>query len=70
MDTKSLREKFNMSQRDFSNFFDVPYGTVKNWDARSCAPVYFVILCERFLALYYRCIEGGCFYEYDKKGDS
>lgn len=40
-----------MSQRDFSNFFGVPYGTVKNWDSRSCMPVYFYNLCCRFMDL-------------------
>lgn len=52
MDTKKFREKFNMSQRDFSVFFEVPYGTVKNWDARGCVPVYFMNLCYRFMELF------------------
>lgn len=51
MDTKNFRKNFKMSQRDFSNFFDVPYGTVKNWDSRSCVPQYFLRLCEKYLAL-------------------
>ena len=51
MDTKNFRKKFYMSQRDFSNFFSVPYGTVKNWDARSCVPDYFLKLCYKYLEL-------------------
>lgn len=51
MDTKDFRKKFRMSQRRFANFFGVPYGTVKNWDARDCAPAYFINLCFRFMAL-------------------
>lgn len=41
-----------MSQREFSVFFNVPYGTVKNWDARHCAPEYFIELCFRFMDLF------------------
>lgn len=51
MDTKKFREEYKMSQRGFSVFFKVPYGTVKNWDARNCAPVYFMKLCYRFMEL-------------------
>lgn len=40
MDTKYFRERFNLTQKEFSVLFDVPYATVRNWDARNSMPFY------------------------------
>ena len=32
-DFKSLRERSGMSMKQFSEYFEIPYRTVQNWDA-------------------------------------
>lgn len=40
MTTKYLREKFGLTQKQLSDFFDIPLRTVQNWDSRNCCPSY------------------------------
>lgn len=40
MTTHSLRENFNLTQKDLSDLFSIPLATVKNWDARNSMPSY------------------------------
>jgi DNA-binding transcriptional regulator YiaG len=42
---KALRKKCGMSQREFAKYFQVPLGTVRNWDQGLCkCPAYVVKL--------------------------
>ncbi len=38
--THDLRAWFGWTQQDFSDYFNIPLSTVKNWDARQCMPEY------------------------------
>lgn len=47
MNTKDIREKFNLTQEELALRFDIPLGTIRNWDARNCMPSYVhrLIMC-------------------------
>lgn len=38
MDIKKLRNYVNMSQREFSNYFGIPTGTLRNWEQGISSP--------------------------------
>lgn len=38
--THWFREKMGLSQKELAEKFDIPIGTVKNWDARYNMPKY------------------------------
>lgn len=41
MDIKSLREQTRMTQREFSEYFDIPVRTIENWEGgKRTPPVY------------------------------
>lgn len=47
MTFKDLRQRSGMSQKRFSEYFDIPYPTIQNWDLgrRNC-PEYLLKLME------------------------
>lgn len=49
MDTKNIRREFNLTQKEFSVIFDIPYSTVRNWDARNCMPLYVCGMVDKIL---------------------
>jgi DNA-binding transcriptional regulator YiaG len=46
-DIKTLREKYNLSRKEFTDFFNIPYRTVQDWELgnRKC-PDYLYALME------------------------
>lgn len=40
LSTRWFREKMGLTQKQLSEMFDIPLGTVKNWDARCNMPIY------------------------------
>lgn len=48
-DTKYIREKLEMSQKEFAEFFGISLGTVKNWDSRNCMPTYVNNILLRYI---------------------
>lgn len=49
MRTHEIRQKLNMSQKEFSIEFGIPVATVRNWDARGTMPYYVYELIERII---------------------
>lgn len=48
LDTKYLREICgNITQKELSELYGIPLGTIKNWDARHCMPKYVFDLIHR-----------------------
>lgn len=55
MTSHEIRKDLNLTQEEFSSKFNIPLGTIRNWDARDCMPIYiYTILCE------YKCILDYC----------
>lgn len=56
MTTHNTRKMLgNITQKEFAEKFNIPLGTVKNWDARDCMPEYimdFAIEIYRLKRLY------------------
>ena len=46
-DIKLLREKYNLSRKEFTDFFNIPYRTLQDWELgnRKC-PDYLLSLIE------------------------
>ena len=46
-DVKTLREKYNLSRKQFTEMFDIPYRTLQDWELgnRKC-PEYLLKLIE------------------------
>ena len=40
MTTERIRKGFKITQKQLSEMFNIPLGTIKNWDARDCMPEY------------------------------
>lgn len=40
MTSHDIRLKLGLTQVQFADKFEIPLATVRNWDARSCMPVY------------------------------
>ena len=40
MTSHDIRRKLGLTQVQFADKFGIPLATVRNWDARSCMPVY------------------------------
>lgn len=55
MTTHEIRKDLNLTQEEFAYKFHIPLGTVRNWDARGCMPIYiYHILFE------YKCVSDLC----------
>lgn len=46
---RALRKKCGMSQKEFAKFFQVPIGTVRNWDqgVSKCPPYVIKLMVEK-----------------------
>lgn len=40
MNTKGIRYELNLTAQEFADKFNIPVGTVRNWDSRDCMPDY------------------------------
>lgn len=49
MTTKKIREQFHLTQKQISEKFDIPFATIKNWDARDCMPEYVYKMIVNYL---------------------
>lgn len=49
IDVKALREKTGMSRREFCRYFDIPYRTVEDWEAKksTCATYLYKLMEEK-----------------------
>ena len=51
MEIKEIREKLGWTQKKFAEYFNIPLGTIHNWEqGLRKPPVYVVKLIERVLA--------------------
>lgn len=48
MNFKTLREASGMNLTEFSNFFNIAYRTIQNWDSGTRKPPYYVIELMRY----------------------
>lgn len=51
MNSKAIREMLNMTQEEFAQRYSIPLGTVRNWDARNCMPVYYASIFAEIISL-------------------
>lgn len=51
MTTKDIRKDLGMTQKQFAEEFNIPLGTVQNWDARNCMPIYISKLFSKLYSL-------------------
>lgn len=51
MNTKEIRRITGLTQKQLANKFDVPYATLRNWDARDCMPEYMYKMMVKFIRL-------------------
>lgn len=51
MKTTEIRKRLGVTQREFAEMFEIPIGTVKNWDARDCAPEYLANIFNRMFQI-------------------
>lgn len=51
MTTKSIREEFNLTQKELAEKYCIPLRTVENWDSRDCMPEY-VCMAIRLAEVY------------------
>lgn len=49
--THQIREQLGMTSEQFAKSLGIPVGTIRNWDARGCAPLYFLNLVHRVIEL-------------------
>lgn len=54
MNTKILRERYKLTQKDFASYFGIPLRTVQNWDNRDCMPEYVFNMADTILKKSYR----------------
>ena len=48
---RKLRDSVNMTQKEFSNYFSIPIGTVQDWEhGRRNPPIYVIAMIKRLLA--------------------
>ena len=40
MTTERIRKGFKITQKQLAEMFNIPLGTIKNWDVRDCMPEY------------------------------
>ena len=40
MTSKYFRERYNFTQKEFAERFNIPLRTVQNWELRECMPEY------------------------------
>lgn len=51
MTTHKIRQDLNMTQKEFSQRYNIPLGTVRNWDARNCMPSYCASIFSEIISL-------------------
>lgn len=51
MTTHEIRKDLNMTQVEFSQRYNIPLGTVRNWDARDCMPSYYANIFSEIISL-------------------
>lgn len=51
MNTKSLREKYQLTQRELSEIFSIPLRTVQSWDYKDNMPEYVWNMLSCYLSL-------------------
>lgn len=47
--TKELRKLYRFTQRELSEKFNIPLGTIRNWDSRNCMPSYVYAMITKIL---------------------
>lgn len=50
MKTTQIREKLGMSQKELAETYNIPIGTIRNWDSRDCCPEYILNMLYDLLA--------------------
>ena len=52
MDIKKIRERLNMTQREFAEYFEIPIRTIQEWEQERCKPpVYVIKMIEKIIEL-------------------
>lgn len=51
MNTKEIRRDLGMTQQQFAERYNIPLGTVRNWDARNCMPSYLCTVFAQIVSL-------------------
>lgn len=59
MTSHDIRMKLGLTQVQFADKFEIPLATVRNWDSRSCMPVYI----NNMLLDLCRCLDAKHYYE-------
>lgn len=57
MTTHEIRNELNLTQEEFAYRFNIPLGTVRNWDARGCMPIYMHNILSQYNFFLQKCLD-------------
>lgn len=57
MTTHEIRKDLNLTQAEFAYRFNIPLGTVRNWDARGCMPIYIYNILSEYKSILNLCLD-------------
>lgn len=57
MTSHEIRKDLNLTQEEFAYRFNIPLGTVRNWDARGCMPIYIYNILSEYKSILNLCTD-------------